>query len=200
MKLYYVPQTSAFRPRWLLQETGLAHELIRLTPSPSDLKNPEYLKIHPLGQVPALVDGEVVIHESAAICMYLAERDPAQALLPPAGLTARARYYQWLFYAMDTLSPAIHPVYLRWFFATPADKAHVATESDREAARRLLLPVERALGSGPFLFADRLTTADIVLGGVLQWAEAVGVLQENPAVRAYHETLRARPAYKRATD
>lgn len=203
MKLYYVPLTSSFRPRWVLEETGQEHELVRLTLSPKDLKTPEYMKIHPLGQVPALVDEDLVLIESAAICMYLAERAPGRELLPAAAgddsdIKVRALYHQWILFAMDTLSPVVHPVYLRWFLAKPEDKAHVAAESDHAAIQRVLAPVQRALASGPFLLGERFTTADIVMGGVLQWAEAAGLLTGCPEVRAYHERLRARPAYQRA--
>lgn len=198
MKLYYVPLTSAFRPRWALEETGQEHELVRLTLSPKDLKTPEYKKIHPLGQVPALVDDELVLIESAAICMYLAERAPGRELLPADEPRARALYNQWILYAMDTISPIVHTVYLRWFMARPEDKAHVATEADHAAIQRVLAPVQKVLESGPFLLGERFTTADIILGGVLQWAEAAGLLTGTPEVRAYHERLRARPAYQRA--
>lgn len=198
MKLYYVPLTSAFRPRWVLEETGQEYELIRLTLAPADLKCPEYLRIHPLGQVPALVDGDLTLIESAAICMYLAERAPDRSLLPPDDARARALYHQWILYAMDTLSPVVHPVYLRWFLAGPEDKASVALASDHAAIARVLAPIARVLEAGPFLLGERFTAADIVLGGVLQWAEASGLLSGAPEVRAYHERLRARPAYQRA--
>lgn len=198
MKLYHVALTSAFRPRWVLEETGQEHELIRLSLAPEDLKTPEYLKVHPLGQVPALVDGDLTLIESAAICMYLAERAPDQALLPPDEARARALYHQWILYAMDTVSPVVHPVYLRWFLAAPEDKPNVALAADHVAIARVLAPVARTLDAGPFLLGERFTTADVVLGGVLQWAEAAGLLSGCPQVRAYHDRLRARPAYQRA--
>lgn len=198
MKLYYCPLTSAFRPRWVLEETGQAHDLVRVSLSAADLKNPEYLAIHPHGQVPALVDGDLVLIESAAICLYLAERDPQGLLLPPADLASRARYYQWIFYAMESLAPVVHPVYLRWFLAAPADKPNVATDADHAAIARMLAPLQGLLGSGAFLLGDRFTTADIILGGVLQWAQAAGLLRDQPSAQAYHERLRARPAYQRA--
>ena len=206
MKLYYIPQTSAFRPRWLLEETGQPYELVRLTLSPKDTKSPEYLQIHPLGQVPALIDHDAANHEvkvieSAAICMYLAERDPQRRLLPGDSPAARAGYYQWIFYAMDTLSPAVHPVYLRWFLAHPDAKADVATAADCEAVGRVLLPLAKhleALAGRPFLLGEQFTTADVVMGGVLQWAEAAGLLKGSPSVRRYYERLHDRPAYQRA--
>lgn len=200
MKLYYSPLTSAFRPRWVLEETGQEHELVRLSLSPSDLKTPEYLAIHPHGQVPALVDGDLVLIESAAICMYLAERDPQKTLLPADDARSRAYYYQWIFYAMETLAPVVHPVYLRWFLAPADQKDHVATAADHAAARRVMAPLEPILRVGPFLLGERITTADIILGGVLQWAQAAGLLQNSPALEQYFARLRTRPAYRRASD
>lgn len=198
MKLYYVPLTSAFRPRWLLEELELPYTLERRTLSPADLKNPEYLKLHPLGQVPALVDGDVTVIESAAICMYLADRDPGRAYLPGDDPAARAGYYQWIFWAMDTVGPLVHPVYLRWFMAADDQKASVASDAERAAMDRVLAPVAAALAGRPFLLGDRLTAADVILGGVLQWCEAAGLLAGTPVVREYHERLRGRPAYQRA--
>lgn len=198
MKLYYSPLTSAFRPRWALEETGLEHELVRLTLAPTDLKSPEYLRLHPLGQVPALADGELVLIESAAICMHIAEVDPKKRLVPNDDPRSRAYYHQWIFYAMDTLSPVVHPVYLRWFLAAAADKATVATAADLAAIRRVLAPLDTILSRAPFVLGERLTTADIVLGGVLQWAESAGLLTHSPYQREYHNRLRERPAYQRA--
>jgi len=198
MKLYYIPLTSSFRPRWLLLEAGLEHELIRLTLAPEHIKTPEYRKIHPLGQVPALVDGDLTLIESAAICMYLSEKAAHSGLSPASGTRERALYYQWILYAMDTVSPVVHAPYLRWFLASPDQKAHASTEEDHAAFGRVLEPVLGALLSSPFLLGEQLTTADVVMGGVLQWAEATGQLARSPIARAYHERLAARPAYQRA--
>src|SRR5947208_1981825 len=72
MKLYYAPQTRATRPRWMLEEIGAPYELVRLQLSKGEHKQPEHLKIHPHGAVPAFSDDEVTMFESAAICAYLA--------------------------------------------------------------------------------------------------------------------------------
>lgn len=197
LKLYHVPYTSSFRPRWLLEETQQAHELIQLTLSPDDLKSPEYLKIHPLGHVPALVDGDLTLIESAAICLYLAERSPRRELIPEDP-RQRGLYYQWIFFAMETIGPAVHSVYLRWFLAAPEDKATAASEDDHATFKRLLAPIFSSFGDKPFLLGEQFSTADIILGGVLQWADACGLLARCPDARAYYERLNQRPAYQRA--
>src|SRR5947207_15156799 len=102
LKLFYVPQTRSFRPRWLLEELGVPYELVKMTAAQT--KTPEYLAVHPLGKVPALQDDGVTIFESAAIIAHLADKF---GLAPKAGTAQRGLYYQWIIFAMATLEPAV---------------------------------------------------------------------------------------------
>src|SRR5262245_31306553 len=111
LKLYYASQTRAGRPRWLLEEIGTPYELVRLELAKSDQKKPAYLKINPNGTVPALVDGDLALFESAAICQYLADKFPDKKLAPPVGTPARGRYYQWIHYAMSALEPPLVTIF-----------------------------------------------------------------------------------------
>src|SRR5690242_1811924 len=99
LTLYHSGQSRSIRPRWLLEEIGTRYELVRLNLQNGDQKKPEYLKINPNGAVPALVDGEVRLFESAAICQYLADRFPEKRLAPAVGTPARGYCYQWIHYA-----------------------------------------------------------------------------------------------------
>jgi glutathione S-transferase len=83
MKLYFAPRTRAVRPRWLLEELGVPYELVKLDPSKQENKTPAFLALHPFGEIPVLVDGDVTLFESAAICLYLADRFPEKNLAPP---------------------------------------------------------------------------------------------------------------------
>src|SRR5512147_361256 len=105
MKLYYIATTRAVRPRWLLEEMGVPYELIYVTMAMT--QQPEYRQLHPHGKVPVLVDGDVTIFESAAICAYLADKYPEKGLALLPGTSARGYYYQWLFYASLTLEPPV---------------------------------------------------------------------------------------------
>ncbi|HYQ80863.1 MAG TPA: glutathione S-transferase N-terminal domain-containing protein, partial [Anaeromyxobacteraceae bacterium] len=105
MKLYYVPRTRAWRPRWMLEELGVPYQLVRLDPAKGETRSAEHLARQPLGHVPALEDGPVRMFESAGICLYLAERFPEKGFLPPLATPGRAATYQWLFYAMTELEP-----------------------------------------------------------------------------------------------
>src|SRR5580700_2709800 len=112
MKLYFAPRTRASRPRWLLEELGVPYELVRLDMAKKEHKEPSYLALHPHGAVPALTDGEVTIFESAAICLYLADKFPEKKLAPPVGSPARGLYYQWIIYGMATMEAPILEAYL----------------------------------------------------------------------------------------
>src|ERR1700733_14190179 len=83
MKLYFAPRTRASRPRWLLEELGVPYELVRLDLSTQENRAPEFLAVSPLGQLPALVDGDTTLLEPSAICLYLADRSPEKQLAPP---------------------------------------------------------------------------------------------------------------------
>ena len=193
MKLYHSPGTSAFRCRWMLEELGTPYELINLSLGAGDHKQPEYMKIHPLGSVPALVAGEHSFIESAAIVMHLADQDPEQRFAPPPASPARGHYYQWILFAMTSLYPAVHTPYLRKFF-----RGEDGTPEEVQALARQLAITDDLLGNQDFLLAEGFSAADIVFGGQLVWADACGVLLGREPHTAYLERLRARPAFQRA--
>lgn len=193
LKLHYTPRTSAFRCRWMLEELGEPYELARVDFSRREHKQPEYLKIHPLGSVPALQDGELVLIESAAIVMYLADRDPQQRFAPLIGSPDRGTYYQWILFAMTNLYEAVHAPYLRHFM-----RGAVGTDAERAALARLLALTDEALGRHPHLIGEQFTAADVVVGGLLVWADAAGLLGGRAPQSAYLGRLRERPAFQRA--
>src|SRR5262244_1201632 len=112
MKLYHSAQSRSTRPRWLLEEIGAPYDLVRLDMSKQEQKAPAYLRINPHGTVPALVDGDLALMESAAICAYLADKFPAARMAPAVGTPERGRYYQWMFYAMATLEPPVLQIFV----------------------------------------------------------------------------------------
>jgi glutathione S-transferase len=198
MKLYYVPRTRSGRPRWLLEELGVPFELQRLDPKAGDNKKPEYLKVHPLGHVPAFEDDGMHMIESAAICAYLADKYPEKKMAPPHGSTDRGKYYQWLFFGMATLEPPI---------ANFANHTRMWPEERRikqvadDAVKRLgeILPVlSEALGEKDYLLGD-FTAADVIIGGNLIWAFMIKMMPFDARLTKYVERLMARPAWKKAT-
>lgn len=201
MNLYFVPNTRSTRPRWLLEELGVPYELVKLDPSKKENHSPEYLDIHPLGHVPALVDGQLKLFESAAICMYLADRFPEKKLAPPPGTPERGLYYQWLVFGMATLEPALVKV-LTDNRATregkPVDAK--AAEDNRKRLHDVMKVLETRLHGRQFIVGDSLSAADVVVGSIVGWASMTGAIDDFPVLRAYAKELHARPAAKKARE
>ncbi|ACG74676.1 glutathione S-transferase domain protein [Anaeromyxobacter sp. K] len=198
MKLYYAPRTRATRPRWLLEELGVPYELVRLDRAAGALRTPEHLARHPMGRVPVLEDGDARLFESAAICLWLAERFPEKGMLPPAGTPGRALTYQWLFFAMDELEPPVEALH---GLLRPPEGERDAAAIEAQKARFLegARVLDLALRDRPFLAGDAFGVADLVTGAVASWGKAlVGGIDGMPALAAWLAGVKARPAWKRA--
>jgi len=198
MKLYYAPQTRATRPRWMLEEIGAPYELVRLQLSKGEHKQPEYLKIHPHGAVPAYSDGEVTMFESAAICAYLADKFPDKRLAPPVGSAERGPYYQWLVYSMATMEPPVLKVFLNTRMLAEEKRSPVVAEEGRVQWKDVARVVQQAVEGKAFLLGEQFTAADVMVGSILGWAGFMGLLDGFPGLQAYVGRLTSRPAFKRA--
>lgn len=204
MKLYYIPTTRSVRPRWLLEELNVPYELVRVTSEMSG--QPEYKKLHPHGKVPVLVDGDVIIHESAAICAYLADRYSEKGLAPSLQSPARAYYYQWLFYASLTLEDPVQQYMFQVLPGLPekvlpeSGRTKVAKEEALQWFTKVCQPLNELLNDRDYLVENQFTAADVVTGGVLLWALKLGMMKENTPVKIYLTKLMDRPAFQRADE
>ncbi|TBR56413.1 glutathione S-transferase [Westiellopsis prolifica IICB1] len=204
MKLYYIPTTRAVRPRWLLEEMGVPYELVRVDMNMS--KQPEYQKLHPHGKVPVLVDGEVTIFESAAICAYLADKYLVKGLAPALDAPERGYYYQWLFYATSTLEPPVEHFMFDVLPNLPEKIIPIKVRSAIDTTEalqwfdRVAEPLRKSIVGNNYLVANRFTTADIVTGGVLLWAKKLGMLSDSDPLSRYLNNLMQRPAFKIADE
>jgi glutathione S-transferase len=198
VKLYYVPRTRATRPRWLLEELGLPHELVRLDAKKGETRTPEHRARHPLGHVPVLEDGDVRIFESSAICFYLAEKYGDGRLLPPPATAKRAEAYQWLSFALSELEPPL--VEISAEHRKPEGQADTARiEAAKERFRAAAKVVDGALNGPDFLLGATFSAADVVVGAILSWGKFLSGLDGMPAALAYVASLKERPAFKKAT-
>jgi len=194
LKLYYIPKTRASRARWMLDELGVEYELVRMTFK--DARTPEYRRIHPLGAVPALRDGEVTVIESAAIIAYLADKFADRGFAPPLSSPARGAYYQWIIYAMATLEPCVATFVSHASKRADADGVPDTASESRAEFVRAARPLEEVLRSQPYLLGEKISGADLVLGSVLNWAALAGLIEDLPGLHPYVERLRARPAFQ----
>jgi glutathione S-transferase len=199
MKLYHSAQSRSIRPRWLLEEAGAPYELVRLSLEKEDHKRPEYLKLNPNGRVPTLVDGDLVIYESAAICQYLADRFPDKRLAPPVGTPARGLYYQWIHYTMSEIEPPLVAIFLHTLRKPEAERIPAVVAEARTQLAAALDVVERALDGRQFILGNEFSAADVMLGSTLVWAQMMSLLGDQRAgTSGYLARMGARPAFQRA--
>jgi len=204
MKLYYIPTTRAVRPRWCLEEMAIPYELVR--PTMAMMRESEYQKLHPHGKVPVLIDGDVTIFESAAICNYLVDQYPEKRLAPAPGTPARAYYYQWLFYAVTTLEQPVEKFMFNLLPNLPEKLLPKTVHQECSAPEaqewfdRVSAPITAAVKNQDYLVDNQFTVADIIVGGVLVWAFKLGMLKNQPTLNAYTEKLMARTAFQQADE
>jgi len=201
MKLYFAPRTSAVRPRWLLEELGVPYELVRLDLDRQENHTPEYLAVQPMGEVPALVDGNVTLSETLAICLYLADRFPEKRLAPPMGSAERGPYYQWMVFAERSLEREVMAFY--WHELASEEKkasAHAKEELAKHRARltAVLDVIDKGLGDREFLVGGTFTAADVSMASILHLANRLELLGGHPRVLEYVKRHSQRPAVRKA--
>jgi glutathione S-transferase len=201
MKLYFAPRTRATRARWLLEELGVPYELVKLELARQENSTPAYLAVHPLGEVPALVDGDVTLLESLAICLYLADRFPEKHLAPPMGSAERGPYYQWMAFAEMTLEPVVMEFYRH---ARSSDENRATAHSEEELAKHrtrlgaVLDVISVGLSGREFLVGGAFTAADVVMASILHLANTLRLLDGQPALVEYVKRHTQRPAVRKA--
>jgi glutathione S-transferase len=188
------------RPHWMLAEMGLDYEFIPVLPRSGETYDPEFLKINPRHKIPVLRHRKFILCESAAILQYLSEAFEAPpGFYVPTNPVDRARVNEWCFFIMSELDA--HALYVIRRHTDLKDlygEATTAVEAARAYFRDQFEPVAPRLAqSGQFLFGDRVSIADILLGTTLDWAIAYSIPIPDVA-RAYRERLVSRPAYRRA--
>mgnify|MGYP005866674025 CR=1 FL=1 len=196
-KLWHCGGARSLRVLWTLEELGLDYELVVL-PFPPRMFDRHFLGINSLGTVPYFTEGDVEMTESVAICQYLAERDPAQALSVAREDAQYAAYLNWLQHADATLTFP-QTIVLRYTYLEPgAEKTTIAEDYARWFIARLRR-LDAHLESHDYLVDERFTVADIAVGYALYLGRSLKLDDRyRPQTRAYLERLLARPALQRA--
>lgn len=188
MKLYGTPPTRALRAIWLLNELGLAYEMV-----PVDLQQQDFHTLNPAGKVPVLVDGNLVVTESAAIQLYLADKYPQAGLIPEA-VEDRAQMYRWIFFLVTEIEQPLWRI-ARHTFIYPEDQ-QLPQDADiaRQECVEMLAVLERHMAGREFVLGDRLSVADFNAAYTLDWSSAAQLLGSMPRLREYLESMYARPS------
>jgi len=190
--LYTHPMSRGRIVRWMLEEIGEPYRTEVIDYGPK-MKSPDYLAINPMGKVPAVRHGKVVVTECAAICAYLADAFPTANLAPPPGDPARAPYYRWMFFAAGPLEAAVTNKTLG--FQVPKERLGMVGWGTMDD---VLTALESAVAGREYIAGDRFSAADVYVGSHLMWGMQFGTLEKRKAFEDYVARLATRPAAKRA--
>lgn len=188
--LHYHPYSRAAGTIWALEEAGVPYELKVVDILKGGQKHPDYLAINPMGKMPTLVDGDVVVTEAAAIALYLADRYAPGRLAPALDDPRRGTYLRWSFFAPGVIEPAVMAKGAGWEV-----KEFSAGWGNYDS---MIAAAESAVAKGPFLLGEDFSMADVVFGGLLRFLMDFKQIERRPLFTAYVERLDRRPAFQRA--
>ncbi|HZF42270.1 MAG TPA: glutathione S-transferase family protein [Sphingomonadaceae bacterium] len=187
--LYHSPQTRSSAALTLLEELGVPYELKVLNMKAGEQRRADYLAVNPMGKVPAIFDGEVLVTEQVAIFIHLADRFPEAGLAPALSDPQRGAYLRWLAYYAGCFEPAVVDRFLQ--HTPPADHS---VHRDFETMLGIL---EAQLAKGPYLLGLEITAADILWGTALRWTMMFGIVPQRPVFTAYVDRIGARAAVRK---
>jgi len=192
--LHYYPSNASFAPHVLLREIGVPFELALVDRTQAAHKSAAYLKLNPNGLIPVLVDGDLVLYETAAICLHLCDRHPEAGLAPPLGSDARAHFYKWLSWLSTTLQPALIVYFYpdRW---TDGDTAPIQRHAEARVIE-LLAQIDDQLSRGAWMLGERYSALDPYAFMLCRWTRNFGSrkAREFPHIGPWMQRVFERPA------
>jgi glutathione S-transferase len=186
---YTNPMSRGGIVHWMLEELGAPYRT-EILEYGTTMKGPEYLAINPMGKVPAIRHGDVVVTEAAAVCAYLADAFPDAGLAPP--LAERGPYYRWLFFAAGPVEAAISNQSCG-FQPTREQEGRIGYGS----LRAVMDTLAQAVAGRQFIAGDRFSAADVYVGSQIGWGMHFGSVERRPEFETYWAGLRDRPAQRR---
>ena len=192
LTLYHASPSRSSIVLWMLEEIGEPYDIHLLSINKGTNREAPYLAINPMGKVPALRHGDVVITEVAAICTYLADAFPKAGLNIPIGHPQRGPYLKWLFFGPSVLECAVTD---RAFPRAGEVRRSALGYGDFDTTMNV---VANAVTPGPFLLGDKFTAADVVIGANLRWGTMFNLIPERREFSDYVARFADRPAAKRA--
>jgi len=193
MKVFWAPQTRSTRALWMLEEAGIDYEmeLVNLR-SPDRNDSAEFLAASPMGKVPAISDGGATMSESAAICIYIADRYGAGMLAPAFDDPLRGKFLYWTMYTPAVVEPAMAEKYSK-------------VESNRGRNGwgdfdLMIKTFDEGLEGSEWILGNNFTAADVMLGSSAVFMRMFEMLPSTRNIDAYAERCLARPAFQNAAE
>ena len=203
IQLHYYPSTASMIPHLLLEEMAVPFELVLVDRTIGAHKAPAYLQLNPNGLLPALTDGELVLYETAAICLHLCDTHPHAAMAPAVGSVERAHFYKWLVWLTNTLQSALIVYFYPERLVDAGNAAGVAQVQAhaQETINGLLdqLDAELARHGGPWFMGSTFSALDIYVFTLCRWTRNFNrrPARSLPHLGPYLQRVLARPATQR---
>jgi glutathione S-transferase len=206
LQLHYFPGNASLIPHIVLEELGETFELKYVDRAAAAHKSEPYLALNPNGLIPVLVDTAytprpLVLYETAAICLHLADTHAGAGLMPPLATLERAHAYKWLAWLTNTLQSTLIVYFYpeRWAddaTAIAQVKAHAEAKTDAMLDQ---LGAEFARHGGPWLLGERHSVLDPYAFVLCRWTRGLGKpARDRGDLKPWLDRMQARPALQRA--
>ncbi|APH70960.1 glutathione S-transferase family protein [Aquibium oceanicum] len=188
------PGSRLTRVLWMLEELGEPYEIVKAKQHSETMR-----RYNPSGKMPALVDGDFVLTDSAAICTYLSKKHAEKGFGPEPGLRGEAEMEAWMQFAQSELEAPLWNKLRHKFILPETYRADVSAATAHDFANEVKA-LEAKLGGRTYALGDRFSAADVILGHCGQWARGGKFAVESDEVNAYFERVLGRPALARARE
>jgi glutathione S-transferase len=202
LQLHYFPGNASMTPHLLLEELGVPFELKLVDRASNAHKSAGYLKLNPNGLIPVLVDGDLVLYETAAIVLHLVDSQPAAALAPAIGSVERAQFYKWLVWLAASLQSQM-PMYFYSDRYVNAGNGTGASQVEAAAEAKIAALVDQidahlAAHGGPWMLGERFSALDPYAFMLCRWTRGMRrPARTLPHVAPLLQRVLARPATQR---
>ena len=183
-KLYYSQGLASIVPHFVLQEIGAEFELVEVDRSKGQHKTPEYLALNPNGRIPTLQDGDMVLFETAAICLHLADHHPETGLIPTLGSQERSEVYQWITFLTNSLQVDFWQFFRPEFYVPPERHGEYKAVMAAHVARHLGV-IDAHMDGREFMVGNQLTIVDFYLLMLGRWSRHI-----TPPTRSFQHITR----------
>jgi glutathione S-transferase len=197
-ELYGMPRSRSTRVSWTLEELGVEYRFHLINLMKGEGQSAEFLKLNPYGKLPVMVDGDLVLTESAAICTYLGDQHPEAELVPRPGTAERGKYDQWCYFILSELEQPLWSIHKHRFVFPPEKQVPQMLEVAPWEFQRALDVLIKGLGQQEYLVGNSFSLADILLTHTLTWAKALKMSIDNPELGNYIQRISSRTALERA--
>jgi glutathione S-transferase len=191
--LFHCPNSRSGGALILLEELGAPYDLHVLNMPAGEQRQPAFLAVNPMGKVPAILHGDVLVTEQVAIYLYLADLFPGAGLTPAVGDRRRGPYLRWMAFYGSCFEPAVVDRAMK----REPGPAMMSPYGDFET---VMATLNAQLRAGPFMLGEAFSVADVLWGTALQWITMFGLVPVTPEISAYLERTTNRPAAVRVRE